>query len=283
MVGVIANSDSNKIAILGYGISIDQPFELSPDILLSPSFEHPDFKEAADACPSFKDYAAVLLGREVATFTLEVTHSNAPKELVAKSWNSLWLFHLLAVACRSPCLSLYSVCDGAKPTYASTGRTPFIRALPNIHAATKEELLWARDRISAFDNLVQVHEFSYAMRCYANSFYLMDDDVRVMLLWAGIEGLLSVDAELSRRIALYSAILFDGSEEDKLQHFDRVKRAYTVRSTAVHGGSTKTKKLRDGVTSAEEILIGLLSKCVDLGRVPTPSELDRASVAGAEL
>ena len=35
------------------------------------------------------------------------------------------------------------------------------------------------------------------MRAYGNSHTLFDPDLRIMLLWSGIEGLLSVDSELT--------------------------------------------------------------------------------------
>jgi hypothetical protein len=37
-----------------------------------------------------------------------------------------------------------------------------------------------------------------------------------MLLWSGIEGLLSVDGELNRRLALYAALMLEGSADEKV-------------------------------------------------------------------
>jgi len=59
-----------------------------------------------------------------------------------------------------------------------------------------------------------------AARAYGNAHYLFDFDTRIMLLWAGIEDLLSVDAELSRRLALYAALLHKGTPAEKIAHFD---------------------------------------------------------------
>ncbi|GAA3725369.1 hypothetical protein GCM10022268_36580 [Sphingomonas cynarae] len=101
-----------------------------------------------------------------------------------------------------------------------------------------------------------------------------------MLLWSGIEGLLSVDAELSRRLALYAALIIDGWPEEKVRYFDQVKNAYGIRSRAVHGGKTKLEKLVEGYHMASRILADLLARCVELGRVPTPTELDHLAVKG---
>ncbi|WP_327691120.1 hypothetical protein, partial [Aurantimonas sp. C2-4-R8] len=98
--------------------------------------------------------------------------------------------------------------------------------------------------------------------------------MRIMLLWSGIEGLLSVDGELTRRIALYSALMIEGSHDEKLRWFAEIKKAYGVRSKAVHGGTASKQILQDGYQQASRILVRLLVRCVELGRVPTPSELD---------
>ncbi len=99
-----------------------------------------------------------------------------------------------------------------------------------------------------------------------------------MLLWSGIEGLLGVDGELRRRIALHAAILFNGSLEEKTNHFHQIKKAYDFRSKVVHGGKIDTEKLSAEYRFASNLLRGLLSTCVILKRVPTARELDEAAL-----
>lgn len=279
MVGVAANVDSKLVVILGHGLTITNEFELSNGIFLSPSIPVIDLDTTAKGCARFIDYAAALKGSEIATFSLRIEHGEGGRGLVIKAWNALWLFHFLSIACRAPCFSLYSVCDGDNPLFSIANRSPFAWPLTSVHSATHAELEWARRYAGAFDKLIQVPAFSAAMRCYGNAHLLPDYDVRIMLLWAGIEGLLSVDAELSRRIALYAALLLDGTPDQKAAYFDEVKKAYSIRSRAVHGGGLNEAKLEEGYQKAGRILIGLLAKCVELGRVPSPSELDRLAVS----
>ena len=279
MVGVAASADSKSIVILGHGLAITEEFELSTGIVVSPAIPKLDLQATVAGCNHFGDYAAALQGSEIATFSLRIEHDEGGRGLVGKAWNALWLFHLLSVACRAPCFSLYSVCDGNQPLFSATNPSPFVRPLADVHTATVTELTWARRYSPAFDELIRVAEFSAAMRCYGNAYLLPEHDVRIMLLWAGIEGLLSVDAELSRRLALYAALLLDGSADEKAAYFDEVKKAYAVRSRAVHGGGLKKSKLEEGYRTAGRILIGLIARCVELGRVPTASELDRLAVA----
>src|SRR3546814_446086 len=187
--------------------------DLSPGIFISPAIPKLDLDATVAGCRHFSDYAAALQGIEIATFALRVEHDEGGKSLAAKAWNALWLFHLLSVACRAPRFSLYSVCDGDQPLFSAANSSPFVRPLPATHAATLPELEWTLRYSATFDELIRVPEFSAAMRCYGNAHLLPEHDVRIMLLWAGIEGLLSVDAELSRRLALYAALLLDGSPE----------------------------------------------------------------------
>lgn len=279
MVGVAASVDSKSIVILGHGLTISEEFELNTGIFLSPTIPKLDLDATVAGCRHFSDYAAALQGSEIATFAVRIEHDDGGKTLAAKAWNALWLFHLLSVACRAPCFSLYSVCDGHQPLFSAANPSPFVRPLPSLHAATRAEIEWARRHSSIFDDLIEVPEFSAAVRCYGNAQLLPEHDVRIMLLWAGIEGLLSVDAELSRRLALYAALLLDGSPDEKVDYFESVKKAYTLRSRAVHGGGLKKPKLEEGYRMAGRILIGLIAKCVELGRVPSPSELDRLAVS----
>jgi hypothetical protein len=82
-------------------------------------------------------------------------------------------------------------------------------------------------------------------------------------------------AASSRRLALYAALLLSGSPDEKAAYFDGVKKAYAVRSRAVHGGGLKKPKLEEGYRTTGCILIGLIARCVELGRGPSPSALDR--------
>lgn len=281
MVGVAANADSKSIVILGHGLTIEEEAELKAGIFVSPAIPKLDLDATVAGCPHFSDYAAALQGSEMATFALRIEHDGGGRLLATKAWNALWLFHLLSVACRAPCFSLYSVCDGQKPMFSAANPSPFVRPLVQLHTLSRAEIDWARRYSHTFDELVGVPEFSAAMRCYGNAHLLPEHDVRIMLLWSGIEGLLSVDAELSRRLALYAAILFDGTPNEKADHFDKVKKAYAVRSRAVHGGGLTKPKLEEGYRTAGSILIGLIAKCVELGRVPSPLELDRLAVSAS--
>jgi Apea-like HEPN len=278
MVGITADEFTTKIIILGHGVAIAERFELSPGVTLEPDFPRVDIAAASASARDFSDYAAAVTGGELATFSIEVQGGTGP-ELVAKAWNSLWLFHLLSLACSGPCYSLCAIARGKTDRYSAATRNVMFRPLPLIVSAASEQIAWAKGNLPGFHRLISEPVFGSAMRCYGNAHYLFDLDTRIMLLWAGIEGLLSVDAELNRRLALYAALLHKGSTAEKIAYFKEVKKAYAIRSRTVHGGKATAEMLRAGYQTSSNILVGLLVRCVELGRVPSTDELDALAVS----
>jgi hypothetical protein len=274
MVGVATNGGAHSLFIVGHGIKVNSSFELASGIFVEPTVPHFEMQDAADGSARFADYSAVVTGRDLADFSLRIDSEHPGQALAVKGWNALWDFHLLSLAAQSPVCSIFSVTPGTRPIFAAANRNVLMRRFAEVTTISAEPLAWARDNKTAFDALIKVPAFNAAMRCYGNSHYLFDADMRIMLLWSGIEGLLSVDSELTRRIALYSTLMIKGSHEDKVKWFADVKKAYGVRSKAVHGGAANEQILQDGYQQASRILVRLLARCVEIGRVPIPAEFD---------
>lgn len=280
MVKIIASADTARITIVGHGISIDAPFALDDALTLIPTPPATDLDVVATNNSGFEDYVAVVAGREVASFAVQISGTSDAHELARRGWNALWVFHLLSLAAGAPCMPLFSVSEGPTPTYSLANRMPIIRPVERIQVVSLERLRWARTHEQQFSGLIKDPQFSAAMLCYGNAHYLPDLKVRIMLLWAGIEGLLSVDAELNRRLALYATLLMQGSAEERSIYFAKVKAAYRLRSKAVHGAHLTPAKLHEGYIVASTILVELLARCVELGRVPNPDEFDQAALKG---
>ncbi|RXH38628.1 hypothetical protein XH99_00670 [Bradyrhizobium nanningense] len=278
MVGVRIGEGTTEIVILGHGLTFSETVELSPGIHLDPTVPPIDLEAAFSSSEGLTDYLTAVAATRLANFCLRVTGETG-RDLIAKAWNALWLFHLLSLACSNPCFSLCVIANGKSEKYTAANRNVVLTASPVIAQASAEQIAWAKDNLEKFEELVGNEAFSSAMRCYGNAHYLFDLDTRVMLLWAGIEGLLGVDAELSRRVALYAALLHPGTPEEKGAYYNDVRKAYVIRSSAVHGGRANQTKLKAGYESASKILVGLLMRCVELGRVPASAELDTLAVA----
>lgn len=278
MVGVGVNADSDKLVLFGHGLTMPARFDLDHGISLESTAPTHNAEELAIGCGTFADYTAAIVGSGLTSFCIEVREDAGGKSLAAKGWNALWVFHLLSLACQAPCFPLYSRSSGVRPIYHSTNRNIITKPVDELVLATMNQLHWAKNHKSAFDSLISCPKFSAGMRCFGNAHYLPDFDMRVMLLWSGIEGLFSVHGELSHRIASYAALMFDGSDNEKIAYFSEVKKAYKDRSTAVHGGKRDENKMKKAYVISSLILSRLLARCVELGRVPTSDELDRLTV-----
>jgi Apea-like HEPN len=279
MVSVVTSDGAHSLFIVGHGIKVHSSFELAAGIFVEPTVPGFEMQDAADGSAHFTDYSAVITGRDLADFSLRIESEQSGQALAVKGWNALWNFHLLSLAAQSPVCSIFSMTPGTRPIFAAANRNVLMRRFADAKTIGADRLAWARDNKKAFDALIKAPPFSAAMRCYGNSHYLFDADMRIMLLWSGIEGLLSVDTELTRRIALCAALMIEGSHEDKVKWFAEVKKAYRVRSKAVHGGIANEQIFQDGYNQASRILVRLLVRCVEIGRVPTPAELDALAIS----
>lgn len=275
----IVSDGPGPVFIAGHGITLTSRFELSPGVFVEPTVPTFEMQEAADGSEHFTDYSAVVTGRDLADFSLRVESEIPGKAFAAKAWNALWDFHLLSLAAQSPVCSIFSVTSGTPRIFTAANRNGIMRRIADVKKISAERLDWARRHKNAFDALIRAPVFSAAMRCYGNAHHLYDADMRIMLLWSGIEGLLSVDSELTRRIALYAALILGGTHQEKMRLFADLKRAYGVRSKAVHGGTADRQILQDGYQQASHILVRLLARCVEIGRVPTPAELDALALS----
>lgn len=283
MVGVSVGTGTS-VRIVGHGILVEEDYFLSPEITVSPTAPAVESSFGSRTVRELRNNLNIMAMEGLADFSLRIDDPRGGDALAAKAWNALWTFYLLALACRRPVIPLYSVAEMGSPRFTLANRNLVIHRLPSVATASAGELDWAREHSEAFDALLKVDRFTRAMRAYGNAHYLFDDDAKIMLLWAGIEGLLGIDAELRRRIALHAAILHDGSPEDKAAYFARIKKGYDLRSKVVHGAGAGSEALRDGYELANEVLLGLLRKVVTLGHVPEAAELDDlaacASLAG---
>jgi len=260
MTAIVTSVDSTVASIAGHGIRIQEACELAPGIILRPGPTSHMAQVVADGCNSLVEYAAVLSMQEFASFSLEIHEVRGGEYLATKTWNSLWLFHLLALACESPCDALYS--------WSGSTKIKFALSTPHVI-------------FQSFEVLIGDKTFTASLLCYSNSHHLFRYAPRIMLLWSGIESLFKVSSELTRTLALYSALMLEENSTDaRYDCYKRVKKDYDLRSKVVHGALEKESQMEDAYIRASGLLVRLLAKCVDLSRVPTSEELDRAALTG---
>jgi hypothetical protein len=199
MTSVITSVDSRSAYIAGYGIIVSNEFELAPGVTIRPNPEHFDPKIVADGCKTVGEYATVLGMMEFASFYLAIRDEAAERDLAVKAWNSLWLFPLLALACQSPCTSLYSwACSQQEMHFAIATPHGAHRAMAQPIVASGDQLQWARENMVKFEALQKDVTFTTSLRSYINSHHLFGYSSRIMQLWSGIECLFKVSSEITR-------------------------------------------------------------------------------------
>lgn len=278
-IQITATEDATKIVLVGHGIGVDTRHEIGPGVFVCPPFLGIRGEELEARTASQLEYAAILSMGGQATLAIEVHEPEGGKKLAVRGWNAVWLFGLLSMACRLPCQSMFAFSDGTNAIYSLVARNVIIIPRGVMRKFSEAEAQWMRTHVASYDTLIAEPRFQTALRAYTNAHYLFDLDQQLMLIWAGIEGLLAVDGELSRRIALHAAMLSDGTRDERIARFHRVKKAYGFRSRVVHGSGFDNAKLAAEHHFASTLLIELLAKCVTLGRLPTFKELDEAAAA----
>src|SRR5258707_1208831 len=90
------------------------------------------------------------------------------------------------------------------------------------------QLEWANTNLTRFDSLQKDATFSKSLMSYTSSHHLFGYSSCIMQLWSGIECLFKVSSEITRTVAMYSALLLD-------ERCKEIKKEYAVRSRVVHG------------------------------------------------
>lgn len=271
-----------SVLIIGHGIEVEKEAPLSNWATICPNFPKITPPNANMTYKDIYNDLRVMALEDLANFSIRIDEPLSQNELAINAWNAQWIFYLLALACRNPVFSIYNFDKTRSPAFMPEFNVPMIRKLPKIVSISQIELDWARAHFDQFYSMLKNDRFINAMIAYGNAHYLFDAAARVMLLWAGIEGLLGVTAELRHRIALHASILYDGTGKEKAEYFKKLKKSYDARSKVVHGVGMNRAHMEPVHDYAADILVGLLRKIIELGRVPEPNELD-ALAAGASL
>jgi hypothetical protein len=135
---------------------------------------------------------------------------------------------------------------------------------------------WISAHLEKFNQLAASDErFRFALEASVDWRYAKDLRAAISRLWAGIESLFGLSAELVYRISLFGSVGLAVRGEERLQAFRRIKASYGIRSKAVHGEPLSDDKLMSGMHDAFDILRSLLLHCVVRGGVPTEDDLYR--------
>lgn len=185
-----------------------------------------------------------------------------------------------ALKARGVTMDLYGK-DGSLPAFKGDildFHTKLIR-LPTFRneSATAEDAEWCQANFDKFNRLAaDSDKFRFALEAATDWRYAKDHRAAISRLWAGIESLFGVSAELVYRLSVYSAALLEPRGPGRTAMYSRVKKLYGVRSKAVHGDDLTVEQLRGGTAESFELLRSLLLVAIDRGHVPTEADINQA-------
>ena len=96
----------------------------------------------------------------------------------------------------------------------------------------------------------------------------------VALLWAGIDALFGISAELRYRLATYMAAVLQPRGKERKSLYGKAKLLYDVRSKAVHGVRVSNDSLREHIGEVKMLLSRLLCAFTERKHLPTESEIE---------
>lgn len=153
----------------------------------------------------------------------------------------------------------------------------FIPPSVRTDAPTEEDAAWCRSHFDRFNSLCAKSErFRFALEAAIDWRYSKDSRVAMSRLWAGIESLFGISAELVYRLSVYCASLLRPRGEERLAMYNRTKKLYSFRSKAVHGDKIASADLADGMYESFELLRELLLYCIEREAVPGEAEILKA-------
>ena len=125
------------------------------------------------------------------------------------------------------------------------------------------EANWCREHFEEFNRLAHGEEnFRFALEAAIDWRYAKDPRAAIARIWAGIEALFGINAELVYRISLFASTIMAKRGITRIEAYRRAKSIYGIRSKAVHGEPLPDAKLISGLHDSFEILRTILLDCV---------------------
>jgi hypothetical protein len=148
-----------------------------------------------------------------------------------------------------------------------------IRMEPPV-AVAEGDLDWVFEHLTNFARLLEDQRFFLAVEALTTHHHQSNLRMMTAAVWAGIEALFRVHAELRFRLSAYIAAYVEPAGAGRLDLYRELKRRYDFRSRAVHGAAVTDEDLREHVQRVRSILARLICKVAEAGGVPSADDFD---------
>ncbi len=263
------------------GITTSIEIALHDNVILIPVLAPFHYEKVSDLLKNDVDFAvAAVSGRTIAS-QLRIFAANE-EELACTAWNALWdcillgaLFHcdvMGNIQCDKPVERL------KEATFVNVTNYAFRSMLSAPYELSENDQKWIRSYYSKAYMLLDKDPFMTAVHAMASYKWHSMPRVQLAIIWSGIEALFEASTEISFRISLYIANFLAGENAIEAKGlFEKTKKLYSSRSSAVHGGKIKGD-MNSLVAESAAILNRIIRQCAELGSLPNTKELVFPSV-----
>lgn len=258
------------------GITPRRELHLAEKVVLLPVYKALPLNSVSNLLKSDVDFAIFVICNQGITSQLKITAED-PKSLAIAGWNSQWDCILLGalfncdVMCNIQCDKSIEAVDAT--AHMNITNYAMHALFSESYYLTEDDEMWITNNYSAARTLLNNDRYSTAIHSMATYHWHTTPRVRLAIIWAGIEALFDLSTELSFRISLYAAkFLSDKDNEYAKELFGNIKKLYSARSAAVHGGKIKGDE-NELVKHSAELLNRLIIKCTEKNALPDMNAL----------
>lgn len=155
----------------------------------------------------------------------------------------------------------------AKAEYVHITNYELRALLSDVYHISEEDEAWLKKHYKTAYKLLEKESFQTAIHTMASYRWHSVPRVQLAVIWSGIESLFNVNTEVSFRISLYIANFLGETEAQAKQIFKKVRKMYSLRSSAVHGNKAKDN-LKSAVVDSANLLNLILRRCAELNKLP---------------
>lgn len=270
MIGV-----GNECYIYINGISVSKPLLLHDNVCLSPAKPTMKWQEVISLFKNEIDFSIAILCNSTIASQLHIIGDDT-NHLVDNAWNSQWDCVLLGalfnhrVMCNLQSDRPIEQIEKAK--YIHITNYELRALLSEIYHISEEDETWLKNHYETAYNLLNEESFRTAVHTMSSYRWHSMPCVQLAIIWSGIESLFNVNTEIRFRISLYIANFLGETDEQMRQIFDKVRKMYSLRSSAVHGNKAKDN-LESAVVESANLLNQILKRCAELNKLPDVDNL----------
>jgi len=146
---------------------------------------------------------------------------------------------------------------------------PAARRFGSAAEVSKDSLEWVETYLTTWVELLEQPAFRLAVDSLTTHHQQTNLRMSAAALWAGLEALFGISAELRFRLAALAAAYLEDRGRERLKLYRRIKLLYDYRSKAVHGAAISESQLEAHVVEVRKLLSQLLCRITEARAFPS--------------